>query len=95
MDELNVAAEKEAELTNKNKQLEEELRKNKTLVQEQQAQAILAQKQIALLDEAIKGTIFFSYLLFKKPSLPPIPPFPLDAREIERVMNMKMEVRKE
>jgi kinesin family protein 5 len=55
LDELNVAAEKEAELTNKNKLLEEDLRKSKTLVQEQQAQAILAQKQIALLDEAIKG----------------------------------------
>lgn len=55
LDELNVAAEKEAELTNKNKQLEEDLRKQKTLVQEQQAQAILAQKQIALLDEAVKA----------------------------------------
>eukprot|EP00026_Physarum_polycephalum_P001890 Phypoly_transcript_01893.p1 GENE.Phypoly_transcript_01893~~Phypoly_transcript_01893.p1 ORF type:complete len:964 (+),score=247.70 Phypoly_transcript_01893:126-3017(+) len=55
LDELNIAAEKEAELSGKSKQLEEDVRKEKGLVLELQGKAVLAQKQIALLEETIKA----------------------------------------
>lgn len=55
LDELNVAAEKEAELGTKTKKIEEDLRKERSLVQELQGKAVLAQKQYALLEENIKA----------------------------------------
>lgn len=55
LDELNVAAEKEAVLTTKNKELEESLRKERTIIQELQGTAVLAQKQKALLEETVKA----------------------------------------
>jgi predicted nucleic acid-binding Zn-ribbon protein len=55
LDELNIAAEKEAELSSKAKELEDELRKSKTGVQQQQAESIHAKKQIALLEATIQA----------------------------------------
>lgn len=55
LDELNVAAEKEAELATKSKKLEEDLRKERALIQELHGKAVLAQKQNALLEETVKG----------------------------------------
>ena len=55
MDELNIAAEKETELQGKATQLEEDVRKEKGFVLELQGKSVLAQKQIALLEETIKG----------------------------------------
>jgi hypothetical protein len=54
LDELNIAAEKEAEISGKTKQLEDDVRKEKGVVLELQGKAVLAQKQIALLEETIK-----------------------------------------
>ena len=65
MDELNIASEKEAELSGKSKQLEDDVRKEKSLALELQGKMVLAQKQNALLEEAIKGFSFsFYFFLF-------------------------------
>lgn len=62
LDELNVAAEKETELANKTKRLEEDLRKERLTIQEMQGKAVLSQKQIALLEENVKGKLSVNLL---------------------------------